>query len=138
MTLPPLRVWLESNYDGGKFGAWLLDVPGAFGSAASRDLAVSQSSVAFGWFRDWLGRHGEALAGAFGFAEVIEDVAATRVDGYERNATFADDTRPSRSTTIRRRTRTRPRTGCRGSRMSTTTMAAGRRAGSTGQPGITR
>ena len=94
MTLPPLRVWLETDYDGGKFGAWLLDVPGAFGSAASRDLAVSQSSVAFGWFRDWLGRHGEALAGSFGFAEVVEDVAATRVDGYERNATFADDARP--------------------------------------------
>jgi GNAT superfamily N-acetyltransferase len=94
VTLPPLRVWLERGYDGGKFGAWLLDVPGAFGAATSRDLAVSQSSAAFGWFRDWLGRHGEALAGSFGFAEVVEEVAATQVDGYERNATFADDVRP--------------------------------------------
>jgi ribosomal protein S18 acetylase RimI-like enzyme len=94
VTLPPLRVWLETDYDGGTFGAWLLDVPGAFGAAGSRDLAVSQSSVALGWFRDWLGRHGVWLAGSFGFPEVVEDVAATRVDGYERNATFADDARP--------------------------------------------
>src|SRR2546423_7147956 len=94
VTLPPLRVWLETGYDGGKFGAWLLDVPGAFGAAASRDLAVSQSSVAFGWFRDWLARHGESLEGSFGFAEVVEAVAATHVDGYERNATFGDDARP--------------------------------------------
>jgi GNAT superfamily N-acetyltransferase len=93
MTLPPLRVWLETGYDGGKFGAWLLDVPGAFGAAPSRDLAVSQSSVAFGWFRDWLGRHGERLEGAFGWPEVMQEVEATVVDGYERNATFADDAR---------------------------------------------
>jgi ribosomal protein S18 acetylase RimI-like enzyme len=93
VTLPPLRVWLETGYDGGTFGAWLLDIPGAFGAAASRDLAVSQSSVAFGWFRDWLARHGESLDGSFGFAEVVEQVAATQVDGYERNATFGDDAR---------------------------------------------
>jgi GNAT superfamily N-acetyltransferase len=94
VTLPPLRVWLETGYDGGKFGAWLLDVPGAFGAAASHDLAVSQSSVAFGWFRDWLARHGEKLEGAFGWPEVIEEAEATVVDGYERNATFGDDVRP--------------------------------------------
>jgi GNAT superfamily N-acetyltransferase len=94
VTLPPLRVWLETGYDGGKFGAWLLDVPGAFGAAASRDLAVSQSSVAFGWFRDWLGRHGDRLDGSFGWPEVVEEVAATTVDDYERNATFGDDARP--------------------------------------------
>jgi GNAT superfamily N-acetyltransferase len=94
VTLPPLRVWLERGYDGGKFGAWLLDVPGAFGAAASRDLAVSQSSVAFGWFRDWLGRHGEKLDGAFSWPEIIEEAEATVVDGYERNATFEDDARP--------------------------------------------
>ena len=93
MTLAPLRVWLETGYDGSRFGAWLLDVPGAFGAAPLRDLAVSQSSVAFGWFRDWLARHGESLDGSFGFAEVVEEVAATHVNDYERNATFADDAR---------------------------------------------
>jgi GNAT superfamily N-acetyltransferase len=94
VTLPPLRVWVESRYDGGRFGAWLLDVPGAFGAAASRDLAVSQSSVALGWFRDWLARHGEALHVAFGWPEVVEECAAEQLDGYERNATFEDDARP--------------------------------------------
>ncbi len=94
MTLTPLRVWLEPGYDGGRFGAWLLDVPGAFGSAASRDLAISQAGSALGWFRDWLGRHGQHLAGAFGFPEAVEEVAAVTTDGYERNATFAEDARP--------------------------------------------
>jgi GNAT superfamily N-acetyltransferase len=94
MTLPPLRVWVETGYDGGRFGAWLLDVPGAFGAAASRDLAVSQSSVALGWFRDWLARHGEVLDVAFGWPDVVEQRAAEQLDGYERNATFDDDARP--------------------------------------------
>jgi GNAT superfamily N-acetyltransferase len=94
MTLPPLRVWLETGYDGGKVGAWLLDIPGAFGSAVSRDLAISQSGSAFGWFRDWVGRHGETVEGAFGWPEVVEEREATVVDGYERNATFTDDARP--------------------------------------------
>jgi GNAT superfamily N-acetyltransferase len=105
VTLPPLRVWLETGYERDRFGAWLLDVPGAFGSAASRDLAVSQSSVAFGWFRDWLGRHGEGLAGSYGFAEVAEEVAATQLDGYERNATFVDDARPVASNELDAATR---------------------------------
>jgi GNAT superfamily N-acetyltransferase len=94
VTLPPLRVWLENGYDGGRFGAWLLDVPGAFGAAASRDLAVSQSSVALGWFRDWLARHGEVLDVAFGWPQLVEERAAEQIDGYERHATFDDDARP--------------------------------------------
>src|SRR4051812_21165249 len=94
MALPPLRVWLETGYDGGNFGAWMLDVPGAFGWARSRELAVSQSSAAWGWFRDWVGRHGEELDASFGFPEIAEEIPATRDEGYERNATFADDARP--------------------------------------------
>jgi GNAT superfamily N-acetyltransferase len=94
VSLPPLRVWLENGYDGGRFGAWLLNVPGAFGAAANRDLAVSQSSVALGWFRDWLARHGEVLDVAFSWPAVVEERAAKRLDGYERNATFDDDERP--------------------------------------------
>ena len=94
MSLPPLRVWLESGYDGGRFGAWLLDVPGAFGAADSRDLTVSQSSVALGWFRDWLARHGEVLDVAFGWPDVVEERPAVVLDGYERHASFDDDERP--------------------------------------------
>src|SRR3954452_6191496 len=93
MTLRPLRIGLEPGYDGGRFGAWVLDVPGAFGSAPSRELAVSQSGAALGWFRDWGARHGERLDVSFGFAEVVEEVPATVVAGYERNATFDDDSR---------------------------------------------
>jgi GNAT superfamily N-acetyltransferase len=91
VALPPLRVWLESGYDGGRFGAWLLDVPGAFGHAASRDLAISQSSAALGWFRDWLARHGEMLDVAFGWPDVVEECVVEVADGYQRGVTFADD-----------------------------------------------
>jgi ribosomal protein S18 acetylase RimI-like enzyme len=93
--LAPIRLGLEPGYDGGRVGAWLLDLPGAFGWARSREAAQSQSSATAGWWRDWLGRHGEAwpLAGV-GWPEVAEEVAVV-VDGdYERNATFAADRVP--------------------------------------------
>lgn len=93
MTLGPLRVWLERDYDGGRWGAWLLDLPGAFISASSRDLALSQSPGAAGWYRQWLERHGEPVPLTFGPPEVAEEVAAWTDEGYERNATFADDAR---------------------------------------------
>lgn len=96
--LAPLRVWLERDYDGGRWGAWLLDLPGAFSSAASRPLALSQSPSTVGWFRDWLARHGESLdLPPVGSVQEVEEVAATVVDGYERNATFALDHRPVRA-----------------------------------------
>jgi GNAT superfamily N-acetyltransferase len=92
--LAPLRVWLERDYDGGQWGAWLLDLPGAFSSAPSRALALSQSPSTLGWFRDWLARHGEPCdLPAVGSVEEVEEAAATVVDGYERNATFAIDHR---------------------------------------------
>jgi predicted N-acetyltransferase YhbS len=94
-ALAPLRVWLERDYDGGRWGAWLLDVPGAFSSAATRPLALSQSPSTLGWFRDWLARHGETLdLTAVASVDEVEEAAATVVDGYERNATFAVDNRP--------------------------------------------
>jgi ribosomal protein S18 acetylase RimI-like enzyme len=90
----PLRVWIERDYDGGRWGAWLLDVPGAFGWATSRALAVSQSPSTLGWFRDWLGRHGEPWPlPPVERVEEVEEVAATVVGGYERNATFGQDAR---------------------------------------------
>jgi GNAT superfamily N-acetyltransferase len=92
--LPPLRIWLEPGYDGGRHGVWMLDLPGAFWWGTTRELAVSQASVGLGWFRDWLARHGEPMAELFGRATVVEEVAATVVDGYERNATFAADRAP--------------------------------------------
>ena len=93
-TAAPLRVWLEPDYDYGRFGGWLLDLPGAFLWASSQDRVVSQAPAAAGWYRDWLERHGEDVAMLFGPSEVVESVPASREVGYEQNATFADDARP--------------------------------------------
>ena len=94
MKVAPLRVWLERDYDGGGWGAWLLDVPGAFASAPSRALALSQAPSGLGWFRAWLARHGDPWdQPGVGSVEEVEESAATVVDGYERNATFAFDDR---------------------------------------------
>jgi GNAT superfamily N-acetyltransferase len=93
--LTPLRIGLEPGYDGGRAGAWLLDVPGAFGWAANPAAAVSQSSSVAGWWREWLGRHGEPWPlGDVGWPEVAEEVPADRDGTAERNATFEVDRRP--------------------------------------------
>lgn len=90
-----LRIGLEAGYDGGRAGAWLLDLPGAFGWAANPAAAVSQAPSVAGWWREWLARHGEPWPlGWTGAGEVVEEVAVTTEDGYERNATFAHDARP--------------------------------------------
>jgi ribosomal protein S18 acetylase RimI-like enzyme len=72
----------------------MLDLIGVFGWAANRELAISQAPSAVGWHRDWLARHGETLDVRVGRVEVVEEVAATLVDGYERNAIFAADRAP--------------------------------------------
>lgn len=91
----PLRLGLEPGYDGGRAGAWLLDLPGAFGWAASEDAAVSQAPSVAGWWREWLARHGEPWPlGWIGSVVVTETVPATVDDGYERNAIFAHDDSP--------------------------------------------
>jgi GNAT superfamily N-acetyltransferase len=88
----PLRIALEPNYDGGRFGAWLVDLPGAFGWATSRGLAVSQSGSVAGWWRDWLARHGDPWPlGWLGGPEVVEEVASDDSGGYLRLATFESD-----------------------------------------------
>ena len=91
----PIRLGLEPGYDGGRVGAWLLDVPGEFGWARSREQALSQSSSVAGWWREWLARHGEAwpLDGV-GWPDVVEEVPAVVDDDYEQNATFAIDRVP--------------------------------------------
>ena len=45
MALPPLRIALERGYDGGREGAWILDLPGAFGWARDRNQAISQAQI---------------------------------------------------------------------------------------------
>ena len=92
----PLRVWLEPGYDAGRFGAWLLDIPGAFGWATSRERALQGSLSVAGRVREWLADHGETgVLPPMRGIEVVEEVPVTRhPDGTERNATFAADHRP--------------------------------------------
>ena len=88
----PLRIGLEPNYDGGRVGAWLLDLPGAFGWAPDRDAAVSQSPSTAGWWREWLARHDEAWPlGWIGSPSVEEEVPSDDSGGYLRLATFPSD-----------------------------------------------
>ena len=91
---PPLRLWLEPGYDRGRFGVWLLDLPGAFGWAASRERAVSQAPSVAGWYRDWTARHGEQLDLVVGPTEIVEEVAASVENDSERNASFMADADP--------------------------------------------
>jgi len=94
-AFPPLRLGLEPGYDGGRTGAWLLDIPGAFGWAPTRDAAISQSPSVAGWWREWLARHGEPWPlGEVGPAVITEEVPASVEDEFERNALFAHDERP--------------------------------------------
>ena len=82
------RLWLEPGYDHGRFGAWLLDLPGCFLWRTSRDAAVAAASDAERSFIGWLGRHGEPTPRALGPLAVIEEVPALDQAGYEVNATF--------------------------------------------------
>jgi ribosomal protein S18 acetylase RimI-like enzyme len=90
----PLRLWLEPGYDHGRFGVWLLDLPGAFGWAETREQAISQAPSAAGWYRDWTARHGEPLAFDIGPTEIVEEVPVTVADGKERFASFEADNEP--------------------------------------------
>lgn len=103
----PLRIWLEPGYDGGRVGAWLLDLPGAFAWADSRERAVQRSLSVAGRVREWLAEHGETVElPPMRGIEVVEEVAATRAaDGTERNALFAADRTPADAADVERTVR---------------------------------
>jgi hypothetical protein len=82
------RLWLEPGYDHGRFGAWLLDLPGCFLWRTSRNAALAAALDAERSFIGWLGRHGEPTRRALGPLAVIEEVPALDRAGYEVNATF--------------------------------------------------
>ena len=90
----PLRIALEPGYDGGRIGVWLVDIPGGFGWAATRGRALSQTASIAGRIREWLTDHGQPLdLPRFKGVEIVDEVAPSLHDGYERNATFAFDHR---------------------------------------------
>lgn len=91
-----IRVWLETSYDHGRTGAWLLDWPGAFTWGRDRAAALARATSAAHRFVDWLADHGESVARPqVGEPVVVEQVEAYRLDdGYEVNATFAADAPP--------------------------------------------
>lgn len=96
MTGSRIRVWLEPGYDGGRFGAWMLDWPGCFVWRRNRRAALAAVPQAVRSFSGWLAGHGERVGLVDdGVACIVEEVAARVLDdGYEINATFAADHRP--------------------------------------------
>lgn len=90
----PLRVWLDIGYDGGRYGAWMLDLPGCFAWRADHAAALAAAPDAAAGFLRWLRDHGED--GGFappGPAQLVGEASSTVVGGYERQATFAADHR---------------------------------------------
>jgi hypothetical protein len=61
-----IRVWLEPGYDYGRFGAWVLDLPGCFVWAGDREGALAAVPSAVERFGAWLEGHGERIADAVG------------------------------------------------------------------------
>ncbi|CAN5609463.1 hypothetical protein BH20CHL6_BH20CHL6_10530 [soil metagenome] len=103
----PIRVWLEPDYDYGRCGAWMLDWPGCFTWGRTREIALARVPSAVGRYAAWAATHGEAVSPpGSGHVDVVEEVAAVRADGYERNATFGTDLRtvePAELETVIRR-----------------------------------
>lgn len=85
-------MWLEPGYDHGRFGAWMLDMPGCFTWRHSREEALRAAPPTAARFVRWLAGHGEAVQpDDEGPLAVVEEVPARVVDGYEIKATFAVD-----------------------------------------------
>lgn len=91
---PALRIWLEPGYDYGRFGAWMLDWPGCFAWARSREAALARAHPAAWRFAAWLGDHGESVVGPEpGRPEIVEEVPSILVGEYELNALFGVEER---------------------------------------------
>ncbi len=72
----------------------MLDWPGCFAWGRSRDAVLARAHPAVHRFVSWLADHGESLVGPEpGRPEIVEEVPAVLVDGYELNALFAVEQR---------------------------------------------
>src|SRR5438045_2278783 len=101
-----IRVGLETGYDYGRVGAWILGLPGCFVWGSDRSVALARVPSAVGAFASWLGGHGDRTAvPETDRVEVVEEQAASILDGYERNVTFAEDRRAVTSDDMERAVR---------------------------------
>jgi GNAT superfamily N-acetyltransferase len=76
----------------------VLDLPGCFVWGPDRAVALARVPSAVGAFAWWLGEHGEQIVvPATDRVEVVEEIAPSIVEGYERNVTFLTDRRPVRT-----------------------------------------
>ncbi|HEX7473175.1 MAG TPA: DinB family protein [Candidatus Limnocylindrales bacterium] len=92
MTDRPLRVWLEPGYDFGRFGAWLLDLPGCATWRDDRAAALASVPAAAASFGAWLVRHGErGPARAGPELVIVEEIPTTWVGEEEINPLFGPD-----------------------------------------------
>ena len=110
-TTATIRVAIELGYDGGRVGAWPIELPGCFVWAPSREVALARVPSAVGAFADWLARHDEPIdVPDTDRVEVVEELDAAvrdeRGDSTERNVLLTADRRPARpdevEATIRR------------------------------------
>jgi hypothetical protein len=57
-----IRAWLEPGYDHGRFGAWMLDLPGCFVWRTDEQQTLDAVTEAVAEFNKWLWRLGELMA----------------------------------------------------------------------------
>ena len=95
MTDRPIRVWLEPGYDFGRFGAWMLDLPGCATWGDDRAAALASVPAAVASFAAWLVRHGEDAPPPAGpELRVVEEAAPTWAGDEEMNPLFGADRDP--------------------------------------------
>jgi hypothetical protein len=89
----PLRVGLEPEYDFGRFGVWVLDLPGCFVWRDDRSAALAAVPARVKQFGAWLASHGDQMADAGPDLRIEEEVAAVPLPDRttELNATYTAD-----------------------------------------------
>lgn len=107
MDEAPIRVWLEPGYDFGRFGAWMLDLPGCFVWADDRAGALAGVPETVARFTAWLAAHGERATAATGPVTIVDEVATTWLEKEERNAIYDPDLAPASTADLDRAERWR-------------------------------
>ena len=91
-----LPVWIETGYDGGRYGGWVPSVPGVLAVADTRTRVLSLAVTVTARVRDWLEVHGDdaGIPRLWGPEAAGEVDTALEPGGYEVNATLPTDRRP--------------------------------------------